>query len=70
MKKNYRELWDSLISSLCREMLKIEKQGDKSVEDIWIQGTIQRVLTEMCELHRLPPNMHKLKELTRPMFED
>ena len=65
---NYRTLWVGLISAICIELIELDKKTDKTVEDIWITGTLQRVLSKMCALKKLPPRLQKLKELTRPLF--
>lgn len=69
-KVNYKHLWDRLLSDIVREVVIIEKLPEKTIEDFWIEGTLQRVLSKMCALHRLPPNMQKIKKLTRPLFEE
>ena len=67
---NYKHLWDGLISAICQEVVNLEKLPDKakSVEDVWVQATLCNVLKKMCALHRLPPEMQKIKELTRSLF--
>ena len=69
---NYKNLWDDLISAICQEIVSIEKLSQKAttVEDMWVEGTLCNVLKKMCALHKLPPEMQKPKELTRPLFEE
>lgn len=67
---NYKHLWDKLISDICRDIVKIENLPEKSIEDFWVEGTLQRVLSQMCSLHRLPPDMQKIKKLTHSLFEE
>jgi len=69
--KPYGILWDELIAAICREVVKIENLPAKArtVEDIWVEGTLCNVLKKMCALHRLPPKMQKEDKLTRPLFE-
>ena len=71
-KPNYQHLWDGLIASICREIVKIENLPERAVtvEDTWVEGTLCNVLKKMCALHRLPPKMQKPDKLTRPLFED
>lgn len=71
MKQNYKQLWDKLISILCREIVKINNlpQKAKSTEDEWVEGTLVNVLRKMMALHKLPPKMQSDK-LTRPLFEE
>lgn len=69
-KANYRNLWDKLISDICWELIQIEKQPKQSVEDYWVKCTLWNVLRKMCALHKLPLEMQKPKELTRPLFEE
>lgn len=71
MSKNYKHLWDKLISSLCREIVKLNNLPEKakSTEDEWVEGTLVNVLRQMMALHKLPPKMQKDK-LTRPLFDE
>lgn len=71
--QNYRRLWDNLISHICMEIVELDKLPEKarSVEDVWVEGTLCNVLKKMCALHKLPPEMQKgVEKLTRPLFED
>lgn len=71
-KLNYKDLWDSLISDICREIVNIEKLPERvvTIEDTWVEGTLCNVLKKMCALHRLPPKMQQTHKLTRPLFEE
>jgi len=71
-KPNYRNLWDKLISDICWELVQLEKLPPKAatVEDMWVKHTLWNVLRKMCALHKLPPELQKPKELTRPLFEE
>lgn len=71
-KLNYQQLWNGLISALCKEILNFENLPEKAmaIEDTWVKGTLINVLKKMCALHRLPPKMQKENKLTRPLFEN
>ncbi len=66
---NYKELWDGLISALCCEVVRIENQPEKTVEDFWVEGTLYQVLSKMCAAHRLPHKLQKPRKLTQNLFE-
>lgn len=67
---NYRQLHDDLISAICRELIKIQNLPEKTVEDTWVEGTLCSVLSRMCALHKVRPDMQKMDVLTRPLFQE
>ncbi len=65
---NYRQKWDRLISDMCIELIKIEELPKKSIEDIWVVGTIKSVLTQMCALDRVRPDKQSIDGMSRTLF--
>lgn len=69
-KRNYKQDWDHLIAVLCRELVKLNKLPELTIEDIWVKGVIVKILGQMCALDRVRPEYQKPVEFTRPLFED
>ena len=68
---NYKQLWEKLISDICREIVKYENLPPKAVtiEDVWVKQTLWNVLRKMCALHKLPPKIQEDNKMTRTLFE-
>jgi hypothetical protein len=68
---NYHALWVGLISTICQEIVRLDRMGDeRTVEDMWIQGTLWQVVGRMCAGERLHPSMQKEPIPMRKLFED
>ncbi len=61
---------DGLISDCCREIVKINRQEQKSIEDVWTEGVLNQVLRRLLAAHRLPPKLQTPKVQTRQLFQD
>ncbi len=68
--RNYKRDWQRLITTLCNELVKLNKLPTQTVEDMWVKGVIVKILGEMCALDRVRPDYQKQVEFTRPLFED
>ena len=43
-----KQIIDGLISDCCREVVKINRQEQKSIEDVWTEGVLNQVLRRLC----------------------
>jgi len=68
---NYCQLWSGLIATIVREIIKIDKQGDgRSVEDMWVQGTLCQIIKRMCAAEHLHPGLQNEPMPMRQLFDD
>ncbi len=68
MPNKYKQDWDKLINDILVELIKINELPQKSIAEIWVEGTLKSVIKRMCALHKLKPCDQSIDGIERELF--